>query len=390
MRQLIRGGKLLTRVIARDQRKQLIEVEHQLNELTKLVDDFYALLGPRNWVFHDSLSTTDVKALLHLTPDAAERQFIALYSMESLRRYARHLNRHDALRIRMPLTELALQDHEAGRYYSTVFVLISVMDGFVNDFEQGQRRGLHARDADEMVAWDSVVGHHLGLAHAHRTFTKSTSKTSTDELAELQRNGIMHGTLLNFNNVVVATKAWNRLFAVADWATSREKQLVEPPKQPTFRELLVTIRTTEAAKKSMATWRPSVLLSDDPDLAADTVQTATATYLDAWVAKNFGAMASTLSSLVAHNSVGKTAGLVREECNDQTLDRYEIVRLSHEAPAVVEVDVTLTLNGVAKPARLRWIRERNDGSPAAPNEQGVWKLVTWGPYAMLNRAKPES
>jgi hypothetical protein len=53
-----------------------------------------------------------------------------------------------------------------------VLTLLSVMDGFVNDVDHGERRGLHARDADEMGAWDSVVGHHMGLTHAHLSFTK--------------------------------------------------------------------------------------------------------------------------------------------------------------------------------------------------------------------------
>lgn len=56
----------------------------------------------------------------------------------------------------------------------------------------------------------------------------------------------------------------------------------------------------------MTNWGSSVLLSDDLDFEADTVPTATATNLDAWEAKNFGAMAAMLSSLVARYSVGKT------------------------------------------------------------------------------------
>jgi hypothetical protein len=32
--------------------------------------------------------------------------------------------------------------------------------------------------------------------------------------------------VVSFDNDVVATKAWNYLFAVADWATSRQKQKV--------------------------------------------------------------------------------------------------------------------------------------------------------------------
>jgi hypothetical protein len=65
-----------------------------------------------------------------------------------------------------------------------VLLLLSVMDGFVNDVDASRRRGLHARGPDEMVAWDSVVGHHLGLTHAHAGFTKTFKRTSTDEVRE--------------------------------------------------------------------------------------------------------------------------------------------------------------------------------------------------------------
>ncbi len=116
------------------------------------------------------------------------------------------LNRFPAMQSRMDLIEKARVDYQEGRFYSTVLVLLTVMDGFVNELDAHRRRGLHAREPDELNAWDSVVGHHLGLAHAHKTFTKTTSKTSSEPVFELHRHGILHGTLLNYDNPVVAAK----------------------------------------------------------------------------------------------------------------------------------------------------------------------------------------
>ncbi len=56
---LIHGGKLLTLLVARDQRKKLIEIEEQVDRLTRIVDDFYKRLGSRNWIFHDMLNVDD-------------------------------------------------------------------------------------------------------------------------------------------------------------------------------------------------------------------------------------------------------------------------------------------------------------------------------------------
>jgi hypothetical protein len=146
----------------------------------------------------------------------------------------------------------------------TVLSLIPVMDGFVNDVETDPRRGLHTREDDEMAAWNSVVGHHQGLTLAHRTFTKTFKKTSDEEVHELYRNGIVHGMLTNFNNVVVATKTWNRLFAVADWALSREKQAIPPEPKPSLRALFGQIAENQRTQRALDAWQPRTLTPDDP------------------------------------------------------------------------------------------------------------------------------
>ena len=46
------------------------------------------------------------------------------------------------------------------------------------------------------------------------TFTKTIKKRVDSEVFEVYRHGIVHGSVVNFDNIVVATKAWNMLFAV--------------------------------------------------------------------------------------------------------------------------------------------------------------------------------
>ena len=74
-----------------------------------------------------------------------------------------------------------------------------------------------------MTAWDSVVGHHLGLTNALKAYKKTFKKRVDEEVYDLHRHGIVHGTITRFDNVVVATKAWNMLFAVVDWAAATGK-----------------------------------------------------------------------------------------------------------------------------------------------------------------------
>lgn len=386
MRDQLKAMKVLTRFIARDQRKGVIELEAELRILAALVDRFYRLLGPRNWIFHERLNTEKIATLTDHDVEQAERKLIEIYQdPASLQVMIRYLNAHPDLRSRMHLIDNARVDYEAGRYYSTVLVLLTVMDGFVNDCE-APRRGLHTRDADEMNAWDSVVGHHLGLSNAHKTFTKSTFKKSAEPLFELQRHGIIHGTLLNFDNVVVATKAWNRLFAVADWATSRRKQMEEPPAQVGLRELCTQIAENAKAKEALDAWQPRTVDAHDREFALDEITARATSYLDAWISKNYGAMASLLAPDVAKATRSQTAGMIRSEYEGYALEGYEMTRLDFEAAAICEVAVVLTLDSGAAPARLRWIRMTADGKPATSNQAGNWMLFLWNPLTMLRRA----
>lgn len=374
----IQGMKLITRVVLRSQRQSMVDLEKEVRKLAARVDGFYALLGPRNWVFHDDLNVVVVDRLLGLPVDDAERALINWYKdPQALRFPLRRLGRFPQLQIRMELIEKAQADFQAERYYATVLTLLSVMDGFVNDVDTAERRGLHAREADEMAAWDSVVGHHMGLTHAHESFTKSFRKTSSEPTTELYRHGIVHGMLTNFDNDVVAAKAWNRLFAVGDWATSLEKQKAEPEQRPSWRETGRQLRENAEAKKALDLWRPWLAKEGDAAFDSDEVVRLSRDFLAAWQARNFGRMAELLSPLVAAETPGRTAGQVREEYAEKSLSRFDLERVDHMAAAVASVDVDLTVGPDSVLGRMRWTRCGPDGMTVTPNRPGAWRLTSW-------------
>jgi hypothetical protein len=381
----LKSIKLVTRFILRGERKSMLELERQVKYLASVVDRFYDLLGPRHWVFHEDFDPTRIDALLGFPAEVAERALIDQYKeRETLRFWVGRLARFPELQVRMALIERAEADFREGRYYATVQTLISVMDGFVNDVVSEERRGLHARDEDDMTAWDSVVGHHMGLTHAHKTFTKTFRKTSTEEVHELYRNGIVHGMLVNYDNDLVGAKAWNRLFAVADWAASREKGRAIPKQRPSWRELFRSIDQNRRVREALDLWRPSSLLAEDDDFESDLVVAASRAYLEAWRAKNYGRMAALLSPLLAEDTPGKTAGMVRAEFDETELGSFDLQRVDHKAAAVAQVDIGLTVDGKRRLGRMRWIRTGPDGQSVAPNQDGSWRLMTWTATAMAN------
>jgi hypothetical protein len=381
MLEQIQGLRLLTYFIGREQRPKLASLESQVRSLAKRVDQFYELLGTRHWIFHETLPTEAVDRLLRLPVDEAERALIALYSdREQLDLFIRMTAfRFPEMMARHPLIELAVDDFKAGRFYSVVHVLLSVMDGFVNDFEPQERRGLHARDESDMKAWDSVVSHHLGLANAHRTFTERFSKTSSEEVFELYRNGIVHGVLVNFNNDVVASKAWNRLFAVCDWATSRKKQATDPKPDPSWGDLLGKVRATQEMKGALDAWVPRVLTETDAEFPDHPTHVLSIEFLSAWHSQNFGRMGELFAVMVREESQARTAGMVRDQYENLRLEDFRILQIDLTSPVAARVQVELALGTRTLQAELLWLYETPSGDLVLTSRPGDWRLVLWTP-----------
>lgn len=72
------GLKWIGRLLRNDEaRKSAREVREELDGLISLVDDFYHLLGDRNWVFSDELNLERTRALAGKpTPEEAERELV--------------------------------------------------------------------------------------------------------------------------------------------------------------------------------------------------------------------------------------------------------------------------------------------------------------------------
>jgi hypothetical protein len=386
MEQQMAAFKVFGFFLSKNQRHQLQELEREHKRITSIVDSFYQILGERNWVFTGDFDLTEMgKVVAAESAVAAEKRLIEYYqSGERIGLPLRRLHRFDAMRPRMSLLQKALEDYESGRYYSAVLVLLSVMDGFVNDLDTATRQGLHARSAEDMVAWDSVAGHHLGLSHAHHTFTKGFYKTDSKEVRELFRNGIMHGTLVNFDNDVVATKAWNRLFAVADWADARERQARPVEPTLTLRDSIGHWNDIQKEKARIEEWQPHRYepgaSTDRPSEVAD----ACADFLERWQKKQWGpASAHFLEFGSARSSVGRLAIEAKDLYQGLSLTEWTILRVRHVAAAVAHADVELVVGGATYRTDLRWVRVDDAGGIATEWQPGRWMLSLYGPSHFL-------
>jgi hypothetical protein len=389
--QQLTGMRLFRFLLPKDKRGDLRKIEDQLRHLADTVDEFYRVLGPRNWVFHDDFNVERMNTLLESGDvDAVERALIGYYQEEdTLRFMVMRLNGLDDMRSRRHLIDHALNDYREGRFYAVVLVLLTVMDGFVNDVEPSVRRGLHAREANEMDAWDSVVGHHQGLSAAHDTFRRSFKASSAEKVVDLYRNGIIHGNLLAYDNEIVATKAWNRLFAVTDWARAEAKRAMPQPEPTSWRDIFASVAANARTKAALDAFSPRVLTPDQAEFTADEAYQACLTYLSAWQRTNYGAMALGLSHMIARGYGAQAPRFVREEYTGFSLDGFEITSLDFTAAAVCIAAVVLTINnGEPHHAQLRWLHEDEEGDVSPVGMTGEWRLMSWGPHAILSEAGP--
>ena len=349
-----------------------------------VVDRFYDRLGPRNWIFHESLNLSAVEAILGRTANCeeAEQRFIEIYRDEDyLAFWTRRLYSVDGLRERAHQIERAREHYCADQFDSVALHLIAVMDGFVNDFEPGKRRGLASRDPDSMIAWDSVVGHHMGLTNALKAYDKTIKKRVDVEVYELHRHGIVHGMISRFDNVVVATKAWNMLFAVVDWGTATRKARQPEAPNPTLRGVLRQMATTARMKKMLEAWKPSRLSVSDARFEDHEIHALTVEFLTGWRERNFGALARFPSRQFGkrETTLGQIAGQLREAFDGFVLSEFRATELENTAPVIWLSRGKATVNDSPGTFECRWTVEEADGSLGYGSDSALWRLVFCDP-----------
>ncbi len=343
----------------------------------------------RHWVFNDSMNVREIDAILEETSSAeeAEHRLIELYrDPEATKWHLLRLRSVAGLRVRHHLLVRAREDYDAGRFDACTLLLISVMDGFVNDFEAGKRQGLAARDADEMVAWDSVAGHHLGLTNALEPFLKTIKKRIDEDVYEVHRHGIVHGSVVNFNNVVVATKAWNLLFAVVDWSVATTKKAAEDakPAPPTWRETFGRLAEHGRKKKARDLFEPWTVSRESGAFDSDEVVARTKLFVEAWQKGQWGRLVPLMPpQLIGQKPPGQAAEYTKSWFDMHDVAGVEIERIEYTQSSVAEARGKATIDGTTGKLRLRWVRYDDGGNLALNGEAGNWHLAVVAPHTYL-------
>lgn len=327
------------------------------------------------------------------TPKEAEREFVEYLKEEGvLHRMITRLNRFPDMRPRIPLLVKAEQDYLQGRYYSSVLVTVSVMDGFVNDaFKFEGRKGLHARESEELHAGDCVATVWDGLPSVQKAFTKSIHAGIDEPVYEVYRHGIMHGMVTDYDNDVVASKAWCMFFAVGDWVDAEVRKREAEDESPcnivqVLKGLSDMQKRNAENGRRLENWEKHhvdlehPIGSDDEEL----VRGCTG-FLEAWKAKNYGALGSFFPNF-ANKTPSAQAGEARELYSLHPIEGYEIKEIIRPAAAVADAKIRLRTSDRSWTASIRL--SRFDGvNPAAEWESGAWKVMGYGVDPFIDAEK---
>lgn len=165
--------------------------------------------------------------------------------------------------VRAETVERAFQAYKDGDYLVCIPLFLMLIDGF--GVTKSGTKSIFADLAtlDHLFeAEESVGGHPSGLKAVLKRLAVSKKGYSEEPLTVPERNGILHGTRLNFANKIVATKALNVLAAVIEWARDTDPE----PKD-------------ETARKK---WNENFLRTNLARLAADTPERALALFMEAY------------------------------------------------------------------------------------------------------------
>ena len=370
--------------------KQVPNLVSKTQELVNMPDRFNELFSKKGWIAYESLNFELMSKAVKLADEGkfeeANELIVEHYNEDTLKWGLTFMKALEEYRIREHLAQKAKEDYLEGRYHACVPVVLTIIDGIVNDVEQ---KGFFAEGVD-LTAWDSIAAHSTGLQELSRLFNSPRKKTTTEKITVPYRHGILHGRDLGFDNKIVAAKAWATLFVIRDWALAirqGKKHPKEKEPEPSFIEVLKSYAKTKEQKKKLEAWKPRDLTpgKDFPeaglpeDYEKNSPEYTLSLFLHYWEKSNYGKMASLIKTFV-DAPLSKRAGEIREQFQGKILTGFKFVKINDLAAAMTEISLELDIQyeerRITKEIGVRIINEDQNGNPVIRGESGGnWLII---------------
>lgn len=368
-------------------------VQEMYNDLIVLPDKFNDIFSDKGWIAHESMNPEIMKKAIKLSESSyaeAENCLVSYY--ETFLSQRLHINMFPMYgRERYDFIHLAINDYFQGRYYSTILVILTQIDGIINDIKN---TGLFA-DNTKLEVWDSISGHSSGLKKLVTLLKKGRKKTTNECIEFPYRNGILHGRDLNFNDRLLAAKSLALLIYVVDWYSSakdeqKRKDSFEKEKKRTI-TLPEVFQKYEDHKKKMAEnkslldkWQPRLseeINYENPYI--DTPEYAAVNFFNYLKKEKYGKMVKFYPREFYPNiDVNKTAGQLRKEFSSICLLNFQLINVHDKGPAIsnVELQVRYYLEKAEKKVNLTLIMLYEVGEKVQNRliSNGEWRIRNTG------------
>lgn len=376
-----------------DALSEFLEGESQFSKLKETPDNFNDIFSKLGWVAYESISL-DVMATavdLYTTEgkDVAENYLADTYDEDTIRIGLMRFSGHKHFKKRLRLLKLAEIDYLEGRYHACVPLLLSLLDGVVDD--TSGRVGFFAQESD-LVVRDSIAAHETGLTVLAEIMTKTRRKTNENPCSIPYRNGILHGKDLAFDNKIVAAKCWAAFFATRNWAESYEKLKNEPEVEEEYglKEYLADRVATKKIQDAIAAWRPRNMVDLDylpscggsSSLPENTPEHAVAQLLEYWQKQSFQLICNMFvyprKAVQAKNDYGGNAPI-----------SFKVLSVEDTAPAITKVQVEISFQKENKTINEKGLIITNyldsEGNPLVRSDpDGKWKVMEGSLYNLAN------
>lgn len=359
-------------------------------EIFSIPHQFNYTFSEYGWIAYESMNLEVMKNAVSIADsegiEKAEKILADHYDEDTLKWGILRFNGNPEFRRRIRLAELAKVDYLAERFHACIPLLLSMLDGIVNDVSK--HVGFFAQNAD-MTAWDCIAAHETGLQSLAALMTKGRNKTNEEPITVPFRNGILHGRELAFDNRIVAAKCWASLFAARDWAAaiSGGKKSIKIKETVSWRELLSNLSENERQKKLLNAWKPRreadlkylPFYGDPSELPDDTPERSVLEFVDNWSKQRYGLMAEALVYFTKETK-GKKAGMAKEYFGRYVPVSFVITSVEDQAAAVCHVNVELVFmkdsTQIRKQVSVRTInQDRQNNLVIRGQSGGRWKII---------------
>jgi len=367
------------------------DLKEEVRALISMPDKFNNIFAERGWIAYENLNADVANEAIEIAQkqsiEKADEYLAKHYDNETLEFHFMSMKAIEPFRLRYDLLQKAKTDYIEEHYYAAVPIILSCLDGIVNDVAK-KNRGFFAEGIDlELEAWNSISAHSQGLGKLVSLLQTARKKTSVKEITIPFRHGILHGRDINYDNKLIAAKSWAALFSIRDWALSvKHDRKPEEKEDFSWKDLKKQLQKNKETRKALDTWESrkqgeiqKVIESKDfSSFKEGTPEFKVWEFMEAWRNHNYGAMYDILPTNIKKLKKRSTsAGEMRRKFEDHKLIDFKILEIDEFAPASckIKVDVEFEYDGIRYENELTYqlLHLDKNGNPAISRIQdGEW------------------